>query len=276
MESKSIVEEMKRYLPVIEALENEPELWNRFTKGTGIATANGYRNAISQFKESQPTVICKDPHGHNMCLSKGFPCCQDCGGTNVLDAISESQPTVDKSINWKELRDSFFFECTDVISVCDGRVKDRKVNMTPHNLFEWFKSNIEQQQPTEVERMKWVKVEDRLPEIEGYYKVKYDDGTEDEKPFRIRPRNNIHGFMTMNIVTHWMDSTQNTQADEDVRDYEASDKPVIEHPCDAPLKDGATIEQRFQKQYEKCMLSLSDIIEEVQSLYELYKGVPKQ
>jgi hypothetical protein len=56
MESKSIVEEMKRYLPVIEALENEPELWNRFTKGTGIATANGYRNAISKFKESQPTV----------------------------------------------------------------------------------------------------------------------------------------------------------------------------------------------------------------------------
>jgi hypothetical protein len=50
--SKSIVEEMKRYLPVIEALENEPELWNRFTKGTGIATANGYRNAISKFKES--------------------------------------------------------------------------------------------------------------------------------------------------------------------------------------------------------------------------------
>jgi hypothetical protein len=134
----------------------------------------------------------------------------------------------------------------------------------------------ENQQDRDVERMKWVKVEDRLPEIEGYYKVKYDDGTEDEKPFRIRPRNNIHGFMTMNIVTHWMDSTQNTQADEDVRDYEASDKPVIEHPCDAPLKDGATIEQRFQKQYEKCMLSLSDIIEEVQSLYELYKGVPKQ
>jgi hypothetical protein len=37
------------------------------------------------------TVKCKDPHGHNMYLSKGFPCCQDCGGTNILDAISERQ-----------------------------------------------------------------------------------------------------------------------------------------------------------------------------------------
>jgi hypothetical protein len=91
MESKSIVEEMKRYLPVIEALENEPELWNRFTKGTGIATANGYRNAISKFKESQPTVICKDPHGHNLDLMH-FPCCTVCGGTNILDALTESTP----------------------------------------------------------------------------------------------------------------------------------------------------------------------------------------
>jgi hypothetical protein len=40
-----------------------------------------------------------------------------------------------------------------------------------------------------------------------------------------------------------LDSTPINQADEDVRDYEASDKAVIEHPCDAPLKDGATIEQ---------------------------------
>jgi hypothetical protein len=88
--------------------------------------------------------------------------------------FKESQPTVGKSINWKELRDSFFFECTDVISVCDGRVKDRKVNMTPHNLFEWFKSNIEQQQPTEVERMKWVKAkvdaEIKATESLGRYK----------------------------------------------------------------------------------------------------------
>lgn len=49
----------------------------------------------------------------------------------------------------------------------------------------------------------WIPVEEKLPETEGYYKVKFDDGTEDEKPFRIRPKQNIHGFMTMDNVTHW-------------------------------------------------------------------------
>lgn len=49
----------------------------------------------------------------------------------------------------------------------------------------------------------WISVKDRLPEKEGYCKVKFKDGTEDEKPFRIRPHKNIHGFMTMNEVTHW-------------------------------------------------------------------------
>jgi hypothetical protein len=51
-----IVSEMKRYLPVIEALEKEPELWERFTKGTGIATANGYRNAIKQSQDREEDV----------------------------------------------------------------------------------------------------------------------------------------------------------------------------------------------------------------------------
>lgn len=39
-------EEMRRYLPVLERLEAEPELWFRFTEGTGIATLNGYRHAL--------------------------------------------------------------------------------------------------------------------------------------------------------------------------------------------------------------------------------------
>lgn len=49
----------------------------------------------------------------------------------------------------------------------------------------------------------WISVDERLPEIEGYYKVRFEDGTEDEKPFRIRPSKKIYGFMTMDKVTHW-------------------------------------------------------------------------
>lgn len=49
----------------------------------------------------------------------------------------------------------------------------------------------------------WIPVEEKLPEEQGYYKVKFDTGTEDEKYFRIRPSQNIRGFMTMDNVTHW-------------------------------------------------------------------------
>lgn len=50
---------------------------------------------------------------------------------------------------------------------------------------------------------KWINVTDRLPEKEGYYSVKYDNGEVDQKPFRIRPNKNIKGFMTMNNVIEW-------------------------------------------------------------------------
>ena len=49
----------------------------------------------------------------------------------------------------------------------------------------------------------WISVTERLPTTEGYYKVKFENGEEDEKPFRIRPKKNILGFMTMDKVTHW-------------------------------------------------------------------------
>ena len=39
-----------------------------------------------------------------------------------------------KDIN--EIREKFFKECTDKV---DGFAK---VNLTPHNLFEWFKQNL--------------------------------------------------------------------------------------------------------------------------------------
>lgn len=56
---------------------------------------------------------------------------------------------------------------------------------------------------TKLESVKWISVNDMLPTKEGYYLVKFEDGTEDEKPFRNRPSKNILGFMTENIVTHW-------------------------------------------------------------------------
>jgi len=43
-----LLAEMKRYLPILEAIEGNPELWERLTARHGIATANGYRNAIAK------------------------------------------------------------------------------------------------------------------------------------------------------------------------------------------------------------------------------------
>lgn len=47
-EKEIMLREMKRYLPVLESLESIPKLWHNMTKGTGIATLNGYRNAITK------------------------------------------------------------------------------------------------------------------------------------------------------------------------------------------------------------------------------------
>lgn len=49
----------------------------------------------------------------------------------------------------------------------------------------------------------WISTADSLPEKEDYYEVKFKDGTIDEKPFRIRPKQNIRGFMTELEVAHW-------------------------------------------------------------------------
>lgn len=49
----------------------------------------------------------------------------------------------------------------------------------------------------------WIKLSEKHPIREGYYEVMYLDGTTDTKPFRIRPRQNILGFMTQKNVTHW-------------------------------------------------------------------------
>ena len=43
-----IQDEMRRYLPILEALEAKPSSWEWFTDGTGIATLNGYRAALKE------------------------------------------------------------------------------------------------------------------------------------------------------------------------------------------------------------------------------------
>lgn len=61
----------------------------------------------------------------------------------------------------------------------------------------------------EIEENSWISVKDKLPNKESYYDVKFDDGTEDQKPYRIRPKQNIKGFMTEKNVTHWRKASTN-------------------------------------------------------------------
>lgn len=49
----------------------------------------------------------------------------------------------------------------------------------------------------------WTKVTAKLPEKEGYYKVKFKDGTEDQKFFRIKPIKNTKGFVCEKHVVSW-------------------------------------------------------------------------
>jgi hypothetical protein len=44
----ALVSEMMRYLPVIERAEADHEVWIKLTDGIGIATANGYRAALTK------------------------------------------------------------------------------------------------------------------------------------------------------------------------------------------------------------------------------------
>jgi hypothetical protein len=46
-----MLNEMQRHLPVLEELERTISWWDCLTQGTGIATLNGYRNAIKKATE---------------------------------------------------------------------------------------------------------------------------------------------------------------------------------------------------------------------------------
>lgn len=47
-ENMRLRSEMLRYLPVINKAEQYRHTWDFLTEGTGIATANGYRDALQQ------------------------------------------------------------------------------------------------------------------------------------------------------------------------------------------------------------------------------------
>ena len=54
----------------------------------------------------------------------------------------------------------------------------------------------------------WKKLNEIEPTKEGYYKVKYENGETDIKPFRIRLSKGIKGFMTMDKVIEWKYTNQ--------------------------------------------------------------------
>jgi chromosome segregation ATPase len=49
-EVERLKREMRRYLPVLDALEASHSAWQWYTDGTGIATLNGYRAALKEQK----------------------------------------------------------------------------------------------------------------------------------------------------------------------------------------------------------------------------------
>lgn len=50
-----------------------------------------------------------------------------------------------ETADWKALREKFFAECTDNkdFPTWDGYIKKPVINIAPHDLFEWFKKNLE-------------------------------------------------------------------------------------------------------------------------------------
>jgi hypothetical protein len=50
-----------------------------------------------------------------------------------------------EGVNWNQLRDKFFKECTDIeqFDQRGGLAERRIINIAPHDLFEWFKKQLQ-------------------------------------------------------------------------------------------------------------------------------------
>jgi hypothetical protein len=78
----------------------------------------------------------------NSALNKGYingyTQCQE----DILSSQSQEPKQREVSeFDWNELRDSFFFNCTTFKEAKKNNTLCR-VNIAPHDLFEWFKDNL--------------------------------------------------------------------------------------------------------------------------------------
>lgn len=58
-------------------------------------------------------------------------------------SLSEKYDSIDNRIDWKLLRDKYFKECVDYRYIGTPALEYVVVNRAPHDLFEWFKLQID-------------------------------------------------------------------------------------------------------------------------------------
>jgi hypothetical protein len=212
-------------------VELEQDFYNHFLKmdknSYGLIKIWKYleEHVFSQFKESQPTVDGGYPN----------PNTAETGIQRLNEQLTEFAQIIDK----KDREIESIKVCSEARKREILRIREES-NEAIEQLQEQLKN---QQQPTEVERMK-----------EGQAKSVEHINLKDAFDFaefmwaNIKGDNCTNGYYTnqmgeqLTVSDFWQrfkpfKATGHTQTDEDVRDYEASYKPVIEHPCDAPFKD---------------------------------------
>lgn len=131
----------------------------------------------------------------------------------LCDKLNDEPQQEVNDINWTELRNRFYDECTKK----DGRMI--KIDLAPHDLFEWFKNKIFPQQKEQEIKSKeeWISVEERLPEkstvdvyTKGGYRladIDYRNGVHEENPSFWCYAHTDNGRRWVDIsddITHWM------------------------------------------------------------------------
>jgi hypothetical protein len=187
---------------------HNPNGWKKHLKSFNAGFIEGKQ---TQFKESQPTAV----QDWRIVNAADFKTAAD------LYAHSLNLCAKENDLRGKEIKK------------LQSEVEEWKVKATERGN-KWHQANAEleklKQQPTEVERMKWVKAK-----VDAEIKATESLG---------RYKHTMHSqarIQTLKSVLLWLDqsppsldSTPN-QADEDVRDYEASGKATSIVPCDAPV-----------------------------------------